>query len=210
MIKKWNNFIKESISEKELSELKDKSENFIGEKEMNILIKSESLDKIVGYLLKYADWRYDDIAKEIANWYKDIFGVVEGWVGSTWDRKIINESYADKSLFISNSVDFYNKIKNEFDQSGYPEISKMSNGIETTCVSTLDKIDFFEVYENHENVVVRCGLERKENINAYLLDEMADEIIPMCRRIEDEFNVKNYSMEFDDDENYLTIILGFI
>ena len=46
MIKKWNKFILESVSKKELSDLKDKAENFIGEDEMNNLLNDDQTLKM--------------------------------------------------------------------------------------------------------------------------------------------------------------------
>lgn len=213
MIKKWNNFIVESVSDKELSELKDKSENFIGENEMNNLLNDSTLYSVVSDVLKYAEWRYDDIAKEIVNWYKELFGEFEGWVGSQWRDKLRNKQYGDKALFISKSLDYYNKVKDEFETSegghNYPKMSELSKDVEMICVSSLDKIEFWEVYENYANLVVRCGVEKSDKINVYLLDDMSEELVPMCKRIEQELNLKNYSMEFEESKDYFGIVLGF-
>lgn len=216
MIKKWNNFILESVSEKELSDLKYKAENFIGESEMTELLNDQVLYNIVSDVLKYAEWRYDDIAKEIANWYIGLFGKFEGWVGSEWRREISKKKYGDKALFISKVVDFYNKIKDEFEISEggykYPKISDLSKDMETICISSLDKIEFWEVYETYSNVIVRCGIDKTDNMNVYFLDDLSEELIPMCKRIEQELNLKNDHMSFEQEESkdYFGIVLGFV
>lgn len=63
MIKKWNNFILESVSDKDLSNLKDKSDNFIGEDEMNSLLNDDTL------------WNIFEQEES-----KDYFGIVLGFV----------------------------------------------------------------------------------------------------------------------------------
>lgn len=216
MIKKWNKFILESVSKKELSDLKDKSENFIGEDEMNNLLNDDqTLWNIVSDVLKYAEWRYDVTAKEIADWYISIFGKFEGWVGSEWKREISKKKYGDKSLFISKVIDFYNKVKDEFELVGgyrYPKISELSKDVEMICISSLDKIEFWEVFENYENLVVRCGIDDKSNIDVYFLDDLSEELVPMCKRIEQELGLKNDHMSFEQEESkdYLEIVLGFV
>ena len=53
MIKKWNIFL-ESYTDKELSEIKDKVGEFMGEKEINDLIKSSILKDIMDFFPFYA------------------------------------------------------------------------------------------------------------------------------------------------------------
>jgi hypothetical protein len=207
MIKKWNIFL-ESYSDKELSEIKDKVGEFMGEKEINDLIKSSILKDIMDSILKYTEWRYDNISKEIYTWYKKEFDEEPSWVGSNWESKLLRKSYGDKSVIISNAIDFYNQIKDEFEtegeMSGYPKISQVSKDVELISVSTLDKIEFYEVYENSFYVIIRLGSNEKLNVES--LETLSDELIPLCARIKDQLNLKNEFIKFDEDE----ITLGFV
>ena len=207
MIKKWNIFL-ESYSDKELSEIKDKVGEFMGEKEINDLIKSSILKDIMDSILKYTEWRYDNISKEIYTWYKKEFDEEPSWVGSNWESKLLRKSYGDKSVIISNAIDFYNQIKDEFEtegeMSGYPKISQVSKDVELISVSTLDKIEFYEVYENSFYVIIRLGSNEKLNVES--LETLSDELIPLCARIKDQLNLKNEFINFEEDE----ITLGFV
>lgn len=216
MIKKWDNFIVESVSEKELSDIKDKVGEFIGEESMTELLRSSIIHNIVSDVLKYAEWRYDDTAKEIADWYINLFGEFSGWVGTRWRDSIEKKQYGDKALFISNVIDFYNKVKDNFDISEgghrYPKVSELSKNTEMICISSLDKIEFWEVIENYGNLIVRCGIDDKSDMSVYFLDDLSEELIPMCKRIEQELGLKNNYMKFEEEEKhpYFGVVLGFV
>lgn len=210
MIKKWNIFL-ESYTDKELSEIKDKVGEFMGEKEINDLIKSSILKDIMEFILKYTEWRYDKISKEIYTWYKKEFDEEPSWVGSNWESKLIRKSYGDKAVIISNAIDFYNKIKDEFETDGqmpgYPKISQISKDVELIAVSTLDQIEFYEVYENSFYIIIRLGSDNELNIDS--LEVLNDELVPLCARIKDQLNLKNEFIKFDEDEAF-GITLGFV
>jgi hypothetical protein len=210
MIKKWNIFL-ESYSDKELSEIKDKVGEFMGEKEINDLIKSSILKDIMEFLLKYTEWRYDKISKEIYTWYKKEFDEEPGWVGSNWESKLLRKSYGDKAVIISNAIDFYTQIKDEFETDGqmpgYPKISQISKDVELISVSTLDQIEFYEVYENSFYIIVRLGSDNQLNVES--LEILNDELVPLCARIKDQLNLKNEFIKFDEDEAF-GITLGFV
>lgn len=206
MIKKWNIFL-ESYTDKELSEIKDKVGEFMGEKEINDLIKSSILKDIMEFLLKYTEWRYDKISKEIYTWYKKEFDEEPGWVGSNWESKLIRKSYGDKAVIIFKAIDFYTQIKDEFGTDGYPKISEISKDVELIAVSTLDQIEFYEVYENSFYIIIRLGSDNQLNVES--LDILSDELVPMCARIKDQLNLKNEFIKFDEDEAF-GITLGFV
>lgn len=214
MIKRWNNFINESVSEKELSDIKSQVEDFIGDVEINKIISSSVFKEVMDSIIKYAEYRYDETSKKIANWYKERFDEFEGWVGANWESKSKRKTYGDKTEIISTAIDFYLLVKDEFELSNggylYPKITELSKDIEDIATGSLDELEFYEVFENYTNVVIRIGVG--DDIDVYKLDVMANELIPMCKRIEETLNLKNNGIDFDTDDNsQLTeIILGFI
>ncbi len=203
MIKKWVKFL-ESYTDEQLSEIKDKVGDFMGEKEINDLISSDIFKDIMGGILKYTEWRYDKISKEIYTWYKKEFNDDPSWVGSNWESKLRRKSYGDKSVIISKSIDFYNQIRDEFETDGemigYPKISQISKDVELIAVSTLDNIEFYEVYENSNYIFVRLGSDNQLNVES--LGVLSDELTPLCARIKDQLNLKNESISFDEEEAF--------
>ena len=200
MIKKWDNFINESFSDSQLLDIKDTLGEFQGNDKIKTLIKTPMISEIFEYILKYTEWRYDDISKEISNWYVEKFSKLEGWVGSTWQENLLSKQYGTQALILTNAIDFYIKVKDEFDDSGYPKISQLSKDMELIAVSTLDKIEFYEVYETHSYVYMRLGRDTELNVDE--LEILSDEIIPMCARIKDALNLKNESLTFDEEEAF--------
>ena len=200
MIKKWDNFINESFSDSQLLDIKDTLGEFQGNDKIKTLIKTPMISEIFEYILKYTEWRYDDISKEISDWYTEKFSELEGWVGSRWQEKLLSKQYGTQALILTNAIDFYIKVKDEFDDSGYPKISQLSKDMELIAVSTLDKIEFYEVYETHSYVYMRLGRDTELNVDE--LEILSDEIIPMCSRIKDALNLKNESLTFDEEEAF--------
>ena len=211
MIKKWNNFITESYSDKELSDMKDKVGEFIGEEEINKMITTEFVDSILSSVLKYTDWRYDNISKEMHEWVIKNLGDLRHTDGSiSLIETIKKKSYGDKSSIIHDLVNFYSKIKDEFDDSGYPKESQLSKDVTLIAVSTLDNLEFEEVYENFDYLFMRVTCNGIFNINTLSLLE--SELVPMCGRIKDQTKLTNESLDFSDqdrDGKWFEILLSF-
>jgi hypothetical protein len=211
MIKKWNNFILESHTDKQLSDIKDTLSEFMGDDKINTLINTKLVSDMFETILKYAEWRYDDKSKSIDSWYTEHFNKLEGWVGSTWKENLRRKKYGTKSLILSQVIDLFNSVKDEFNDDVYPSQSELSKTIELISVSTLDKLEFYECYETSNYVFIRIGCD--DNLNVSILEMISDETIPMCARIKDELNLKNDFIRFESDEknenNGFEINLGF-
>jgi hypothetical protein len=227
MIKKWNNFIKESVDhdwdyyynnikkmlEKIIETPDSEYVNGVSGKKSDLLsifqnyLKLEDNISINNHIIKsmhlYTEYVYNKTSREIKEFLIKSFGESDKWT----DHVLIlnRKNPKDISEIIIKILDIYSKIKNDFEDNGYPKKQKISEEIEYVCINSIDDdiLKLYDVCENSENVYIELGYD-KDNLNIELLQKITDEVYSICGRIKDVTGLKNIFVKFGNN-----LLVGF-
>lgn len=230
MIKKWDNFIKESIDLyrlssdqiiKRINKITETPESeyengATGMKSDLIHIFSNNLrlrsgwNHIINLLLVYIDNSYNNKSREIKLFLTEYFSLKDDKDNKFQDIryfviKLHNKSIEEIKELIFKLLDFYKKVKDEFDTNGTIKASKLSLELKNICINSLDDsiLKLYNVYENSLGITIEFGYD-SDNIKVDLLSRISDEIVSLCGRIKDETGLENTDINFN---NYL--LVGF-
>jgi len=232
MIKKWNNFIKESVYQDwdyYYNNIKKRLDNIIetpdsdyensvsGKRSdlLNIFEKDLKLEdsEFVGYnhitktLNLYSEYVYNDKSREIRKFLTDTFDKnIDRWSDiREYTIILIRMYFKDISKIILKMLDLYNDIKNDIDHTGYPKRSDLYKKVEVISSDSLDDsvLKLFDVVESYSNLHIHLGYD-KDKLNLELLEKITDEIHSLCGRIKDSTGLKNTFLEFGDN-----LLVGF-
>jgi hypothetical protein len=222
MIKKWNNFVKESVDYKSIeSEIDkiindkfglpevEKKRHLISIFENDLKLEDNNAfynNHITKALNIYTEYMYNDKSKEIKKILEDIFTTSDKWLDTTYYTNILfKKSVKEIKEIILKLIDLYDDIKKDFNNDGYPKQSDLSKKVESICLDSLDDstLEFFDVVESYSNLHIELGYD-KDNLNLELLQRITDEVSSVCGRISDSTGLKNTFVEFDDN-----LLVGF-
>lgn len=232
MIKKWNNFIKESVYQDwdyYYNNIKKRLDNIIetpdsdyensvsGKRSdlLNIFEKDLKLEDsefvgnnhITKTLNLYSEYVYNDKSREIRKFLTDTFGEnIDRWSDiREYDIILIRMYFKDISKIILKMLDLYNDIKNDISHTGYPKRSDLYKKVEVISSDSLDDsvLKLFDVVESYSNLHIHLGYD-KDKLNLELLEKITDEIHSLCGRIKDSTGLKNTFLEFGDN-----LLVGF-
>jgi hypothetical protein len=226
MIKRWNNFIKESVDhywnyyydniKKSLQKIIETPDSEypdgVNEKKGDLLhifendLKLEDGNHITKALNLYTEYVYNDKSKEIRKFLADTFGEnISKWSDireytTLWGAILIKKNFKDFSEIILKILDLYGDIKDDFNDDGYPKNTDLSKRVESICIDSLDDstLELFDVVESYSNLSIQLGYD-KENMNLDLLQKITDEVYSVCGRISDSTGLKNTFIEFGDE-----------
>jgi hypothetical protein len=226
MIKKWNNFIKESVHQDwnyYYNNIKKRLENIIetpdSEYENGVNGKRSDLLHIFENDLKlednnlfynnhitkalnlYTEYVYNDKSKEIKDFLIGNFGDNDKWSDiRDYIVTLIKKNFKEISEIILKILDLYAYIKKDFNNDGYPKQSDLSKKVESVCIDSLDEstLELFDVVESYSNLHIELGYD-KDNLNLELLQRITDEVYSVCGRISDSTGLKNTYVEFGDN-----------
>jgi hypothetical protein len=222
MIKKWNIFIKESVDYKSIKDEIDKITNdkfglpdtekrrqLISIFENDLRLGNDNLiykNHITKVLNIYTDYIYNDKSKEIKRFLEDTFITSDQWLDINHYTKILfKKSIKEISEIILKTLDLYNSIEDEIEETGQPKRTKLSLNLEQISINSLDEdtLEFFDVVERYSQVYLELGYD-KEGLNVELLQKITDEVVSLSSRVEDATGLKNTFVEFGDN-----LLVGF-
>jgi hypothetical protein len=222
MIKKWNIFIKESVDYKSIKDEIDKITNdkfglpdtekrrhLISIFENDLRLGNDNLiykNHITKVLNIYTDYIYNDKSKEIKRFLEDTFITSDQWLDVDHYTKILfKKSIKEISEIILKTLDLYNSIEDEIEETGQPKRSKLSLNLEQISINSLDEdtLEFFDVVERYSQVYLELGYD-KDNLDVELLQKITDEVVSLSSRVEDATGLKNTFVEFGDN-----LLVGF-
>lgn len=222
MIKKWNIFIKESVDYKSIKDEIDKITNdkfglpdtekrrhLISIFENDLRLGNDNLiykNHITKVLNIYTDYIYNDKSKEIRRFLEDTFITSDQWLDVDHYTKILfKKSIKEISEIILKTLDLYNSIEDEIEETGQPKRTKLSLNLEQISINSLDEdtLEFFDVVERYSQVYLELGYD-KDNLDVELLQKITDEVVSLSSRVEDATGLKNTFVEFGDN-----LLVGF-
>lgn len=227
MIRKWNNFIKESVDYKTIKIEIDKILNdkfglpevekrrhLISIFENDLRLGNDNMiykNHITKVLNLYTDYIYNDKSKQIKEFLDDNFTTsevkqVDQWLDiEHYTRILFKKTIKEISEIILKTLDLYNSIEDEIEETGVPKRSKLSLNLEQISINSLDEdtLEFFDAVERYSQVYLELGYD-KDNLNVELLQKITDEIVTLSSRVQDATGLKNTFVEFGDN-----LLIGF-
>lgn len=238
MIRKWNNFIKESVDYKSIKSEIDKITNdkfglpevekrrqliSIFENDLrlgndNMIYKNQRPIGVLNHITKvlnlYTDYIYNDKSKQIKEFLDDNFTInafntkysTDQWLDiEHYTRILFKKPIKEISEIILKTLDLYNSIEDEIEETGVPKRSKLSLNLEQISINSLDEntLEFFDAVERYSQVYLELGYD-KDNLNVELLEKITDEVVALSSRVEDATGLKNTFVEFGDN-----LLVGF-
>lgn len=159
----------------------------------------------------YTDYIYNDKSKQIKEFLDDNFTTsevkqVDQWLDiEHYTRILFKKTIKEISEIILKTLDLYNSIEDEIEETGVPKRSKLSLNLEQISINSLneDTLEFFDAVERYSQVYLELGYD-KDNLNVELLQKITDEIVTLSSRVQDATGLKNTFVEFGDN-----LLIGF-
>lgn len=208
MIKKWNNFIKESvdIDIDEIIKTIEDTDDIQIDYFLNKII-SKGFNHVLFYLFKYSNSLSEE-SKEVVKGLRNILGpgieYIISWVNNDYSlasisrlRQVIKEgkSLDEVKKTLLELLDLYKRAKSN-DNSKVSFKERAEEVVKLSIDEDVLSVD--SVYETYQYLIIKLYFPEELNIKEF--EKISDELSVLESRIYDETGLKNHSIEFSNEE----------